>query len=390
MSRLADLTVIVAVGTYGDVLPFVALGRALQARGQMVMLLSNLDHQALARRHGLDFAAIAPPHPPQDGPSASDAFHELAMPCFAASFTAISALARTRVVRIVAHDLAIGAISAAQAHRLACIAVVLSPCGLAATRLPQEGSAPATAAARAEQLAVDAFRGARGLPPLSLTDGAEFLPVDKVIALYSRHFAPLDASTSGVVLAGFAFASEAIGLDEDLRCFLDKGPPPVVFTPGTGVREVEGFFDMARRVCESLGLRGIFLSPAAPALADPDIVARDFVALDALMSQTRLIVHHGGIGTLAQALRAGIPQVIIPSRFDQPDNARRVADLSVGVVVTQPPDPDRLAAAIARADEDPRYRTTARTLGQRLAEEHGLETAAEAICAAFEPWRAFA
>jgi UDP:flavonoid glycosyltransferase YjiC (YdhE family) len=40
-------------------------------------------------------------------------------------------------------------------------------------------------------------------------------------------------------------------------------------------------------------------------------------------------VHHGGIGTLAQALRAGVPQLVTPMNFDQPDNAMRLARLGV-------------------------------------------------------------
>ena len=42
------------------------------------------------------------------------------------------------------------------------------------------------------------------------------------------------------------------------------------------------------------------------------------------------IIHHGGIGTTAQALRAGKPQLVIPFFADQPDNAGRVARLGVG------------------------------------------------------------
>jgi UDP:flavonoid glycosyltransferase YjiC (YdhE family) len=44
-------------------------------------------------------------------------------------------------------------------------------------------------------------------------------------------------------------------------------------------------------------------------------------------------VHHGGIGTTARALEAGVPQVILPQRFDQPDNGARCEVLGVGSVL---------------------------------------------------------
>jgi rhamnosyltransferase subunit B len=55
------------------------------------------------------------------------------------------------------------------------------------------------------------------------------------------------------------------------------------------------------------------------------VLALDHVDLGYLLPRARLLVHHGGIGTLAQALRAGIPQIIRPRMYDQPMNGLRVA-----------------------------------------------------------------
>jgi len=41
-------------------------------------------------------------------------------------------------------------------------------------------------------------------------------------------------------------------------------------------------------------------------------------------------VHHGGIGTTAEALRAGVPQLILPLAYDQFDNGARVEALAAG------------------------------------------------------------
>ncbi|MEE2780612.1 MAG: nucleotide disphospho-sugar-binding domain-containing protein, partial [Planctomycetota bacterium] len=54
------------------------------------------------------------------------------------------------------------------------------------------------------------------------------------------------------------------------------------------------------------------------------------VPLSQLLPHAAALVHHGGIGTTSQALATGIPQLIMPMAFDQPDNADRVQRLGVG------------------------------------------------------------
>jgi UDP:flavonoid glycosyltransferase YjiC (YdhE family) len=62
----------------------------------------------------------------------------------------------------------------------------------------------------------------------------------------------------------------------------------------------------------------------------PSIQVAAHLPFDALLPQVAVLVHHGGIGTTAAALAAGIPQLVIPFAFDQFDNAARVARLGVG------------------------------------------------------------
>jgi rhamnosyltransferase subunit B len=58
-----------------------------------------------------------------------------------------------------------------------------------------------------------------------------------------------------------------------------------------------------------------------------------YVPLSALLPHTAALVHHGGIGTTAEALRAGIPQLVAPFAWDQFDNGARIASLGVGMVI---------------------------------------------------------
>src|ERR1700748_1110735 len=76
-----------------------------------------------------------------------------------------------------------------------------------------------------------------------------------------------------------------------------------------------------------------------------------YVPLRALLPRSAALVHHGGIGTTAEALRAGVPQVIVPLAYDQFDNAARVRALAAGASVaggTAGARPRALASALAR------------------------------------------
>jgi rhamnosyltransferase subunit B len=96
---------------------------------------------------------------------------------------------------------------------------------------------------------------------------------------------------------------------------------------------------------------------------------QDFVPLRRLLPQAAALIHHGGIGTTAEALRAGTPQLVVPLAHDQFDNAARVTALGVGA-----------ALPAARLDEQ----RLVRRLGALLAAP-GLATRTRAVAARFTP-----
>jgi rhamnosyltransferase subunit B len=130
----------------------------------------------------------------------------------------------------------------------------------------------------------------------------------------------------------FPLPAPTTRLSERAASFLAAGEPPLVFTTGTGVCDVEGFFGHAKECCSLLKRRGLFLSPYLPATSnvDPFVRSLDFEELGLVLPHSALLVHHGGIGTLARAVEAGVPQIVSPMKYDQPDNAHRVEDLGLG------------------------------------------------------------
>jgi UDP:flavonoid glycosyltransferase YjiC (YdhE family) len=132
------------------------------------------------------------------------------------------------------------------------------------------------------------------------------------------------------VLCGFPRYDGApldAGTQADLDAFLAAGEPPIVFGLGSSAVMIAGdFWDHAIAAAQRLKRRAILLTGVT--LEDarnlpPTIRAYDSLPYSAVFPRAAATVHSGGIGTLAQALAAGRPQLVVPVAFDQADNARR-------------------------------------------------------------------
>ncbi|MBK8335066.1 MAG: hypothetical protein IPL03_00135 [Sterolibacteriaceae bacterium] len=126
------------------------------------------------------------------------------------------------------------------------------------------------------------------------------------------------------------------GFTEELSAFLAAGEKPLVFTPGTGNLHAADFFTCALSAIHVLGRRAVFLTKERaqiPVNLPESVLWQSYVPLSSLLPRAAALVHHGGIGTTAEALRSGTPQLIAPFAWDQFDNGARVASLGVGMVI---------------------------------------------------------
>jgi UDP:flavonoid glycosyltransferase YjiC (YdhE family) len=184
--------------------------------------------------------------------------------------------------------------------------------------------------------AINALRSELGLPPASSILGTWWNSPDRVIGLFPDWFAaPQSDWPEQARLTGFPRYDEADtrDVDPDLDAFLDAGPPPIAFTPGTAMHHGSAFFAASVEACRRLNRRGLLLSQHAghlPPSLPPTVRHVPYAPFSRLLPRCAAIVHHGGIGTTAQALAAGIPQVVTPFAHDQFDNAERVRRLGVG------------------------------------------------------------
>lgn len=194
------------------------------------------------------------------------------------------------------------------------------------------------------------FRASVGLAPMKNVFAWWHSP-DGVLGLFPEWYAaPQPDWPPHTVVSQFPLWDEAAvtAPQPEVEAFLAAGSPPLVFTPGSGHRLAGAFFQKGIEICTRLDRRGMFLTRFAeqiPANLPASIRHFPFIPLGRLLPRSAAIIHHGGIGTMSQAMQAGIPQLIIPLAHDQPDNAARVTRLSVGAGL----DPRRFTAAQAAA-----------------------------------------
>ncbi len=107
----------------------------------------------------------------------------------------------------------------------------------------------------------------------------------------------------------------------------------------------------------------------------------DDVPYDWLFPRVAVAVHHGGAGTTAEALRAGVPSVVVPAVPDQAFWGWRVATLGAGPAPIPPKrlTTERLSATILQAATDPEMRRRCRLLGEKISAEDGTGRAVEAF-----------
>ena len=188
------------------------------------------------------------------------------------------------------------------------------------------------------------------------------------------------------VVTGFCFYDEPAALDSRLRDFLREGEPPVVFTLGSAASMTpRKFFDQSLKAVERLKRRavlvvGLYGPEQFGNGLPPNVAAFPYAPYEQLFLHAAVNVHHGGIGTTAQALRAGRPMLVVPFAFDQPDNAARIGKLGVGNKLFIH---DYSAARAARALEpllsEPACRQRAAAVGARIRDEDGVGNACEAL-----------
>jgi UDP:flavonoid glycosyltransferase YjiC (YdhE family) len=407
-------------GSLGDLHPYIAVARALTARGQRAVIASAEAHRAAVEAAGIEFAPIRPDasvfgdygtlvtrlFDARRGPEYL--FRDMVMPHLRASYDDLSRAAASADL-LVSHPLTVTLPLVAHLRQLPWVATVLAPTSFMSCndpplfagapwlrKLRALGPAPyrmvfslLQRGVRGWEAPLRAFRAELGLPPtqkMAMFEG-QFSPLGNLALFDGLLGAPQPDWPANVIPCGAALydgpAPDA-ALRDELERFLAGGEPPIVFALGSSAVWIAGrFWEHAAAAVRRLQRRAILLTgPTLPERLPPGVKAFAYLPYSLVFPRAAAVVHQAGIGTLAQALRAGRPQLIVPVAFDQPDNAQRAAALGVGRVLPfRKVTARRLASEISRLLDDAAHAREADAVAQALANTDGAARAAEALIA---------
>jgi UDP:flavonoid glycosyltransferase YjiC (YdhE family) len=209
-----------------------------------------------------------------------------------------------------------------------------------------------------------------------------------VLALFSEVFAGKQTDwPRQTLVTGFSFYDQdgEAGLPSQLTRFLDEGSPPIVFTLGSSaVMDAGAFYEHSAAAAKLLGHRAVLLvgkETTNQSVRLPDgVVAFAYAPYSQLFPRAAAIVHQGGIGTTAQAMRSGRPMLVMPYAHDQPDNAERLARLGIARTISrQRYTPTRAAAALRHLLASPASSRRGEEVGAAIRQEDGVRVACDAL-----------
>lgn len=403
-------------GSYGDVYPYIGIGKALQARGHHVTLALPRYYAAMVEREGLAARAVGPDIDPTDRERIAAVMDRAKgperlirgwlMPALRQTYEELREAAEDADV-LVTHPATFAAPVLAARRKLPWVSTVLAPMSFfSTTDLPALPPAPwlvhlrrlgpwfgrlmvrgARHATREWSEPIYRLREELGLPRGGdpIFEG-QFSPTLN-LALFSRVMAePQPDWPAHVNETGFVFYNGPDPLSVELEAFLASGPPPVVFTLGTSAVGAAGtFYEESAAAAAKLGVRAVLLTGGFAENLPRRTMSHDILIVDGaphqlLFPRAAAIVHQGGIGTTAQALRSGRPAIVVPHSHDQPDNAFRVTTLGVArTIFPRAYRESRVARELSRLIGDASYTTRAATIAESVRAEDGAQAAADAI-----------
>ncbi len=169
----------------------------------------------------------------------------------------------------------------------------------------------------------------------------------------------------------------------ELDSFLKAGKPPVCITFGSMVHRNKE--RIVRIICDGLkqtNNRGVILSgwSGVTNQSSDDVLYLEAAPHDWLLPKCKMVIHHGGAGTISAGLRAGIPNVVVPFTADQPFWGKRVQAIGAGPkpILVKRLSTEKLVQAMAEAENEAICKR-AQAIGQRIRSEDGVGQAVALI-----------
>ncbi len=391
--------VIATAGTYGDLIPYLILGQALHAQGHQVRFAAAPSCADLVRRAGLGFHPCRPDiNPALARRRYADWDHWSGRPVdFDPNNIDLPAYFSDCCQACAGADLLLcapGQLAGELVHEYTAIPWL----SLTVTPALFSGCSRDDASHRAmQQLLADRLNGFRRhlrLAPLPPTAYANARMASHIILGASRHFCrPAATFADAITQTGFWFgqspSEQAWQPDPELEAFLSNDPPPLLLTfssqPVADQAAVVARYAAAASALQyplliQAGWTGLGNHLAPGLLAAGTVMLAGHIPHDYLFPRVAAVMHHGGIGTTARALRHGRSMLVEPYGNDQFHNAMRIVQLGVGAAIH----PHRatvasLAWLLREKVLTGTCRARAVALGAALAAENGVRDACQMI-----------
>jgi sterol 3beta-glucosyltransferase len=392
---------LLAVGSRGDVQPLLGFGLGLTAVGHEVRVAAFPGFEQQVRSVGLEFAPLAEGRISRGGRTAAD--RRVAergsrqMPAVVALAKDARSVAGQRLAdalaacegadAIVTNELALLlGWQAAEHFGAKLVRVRLCPPPRMAHRPVARGVRQAAWLVMRGMLA--SARRQSGLPPLPLREPLGQLDARQTLELYA--FSPavvpkLGRSGPWTHVTGYWFLDSDIDPEppDGLEQFLAAGPAPVCIGFGSMIdADPTGMTELAVQALRGAGQRGVLLRGAfgfGDAKLPDSVFALDKISHDWLFERCSAAVHHGGAGTAAAALKAGLPSVVVPHMIDQKAWGRALHELGAAPapIPRRKLSAQRLQEAIVQTVTNSSLREHAAALGRRIRAEDGIACAVD-------------
>ncbi|NER79536.1 MAG: glycosyltransferase family 1 protein [Leptolyngbya sp. SIO1D8] len=411
MSRI----VLTTWGSLGDLHPMIALSLSLRDRGHDVVLATTEGYRTKVESLGLEFHAIRPDLPedpqiveqlidPKEGPETL--LKGIILANVRRTYDDLMAIAQDADF-MVAHEIVYAAPIVAEVLNLGWASCALAPAAFFSVYEPIVTSLyPALAklhhlgpginrwvvefakfVTRSWGGPLNELRKELGVFPIQnpIVGNDKYSPY-LVLALFSSVLGtPQPDWPFNCVPTGFTFyeGEQEQHLNPELKAFLSAGDPPLVFTLGSAMVNAAGdFYAESVQAAIKLNRRVVLLlgKNPPPQNLPASIFTCDYVPYSELFPHACAIIHQGGVGTTAQALRAGRPTLIVPYSHDQPDNAARVQRLGLSRTIERKQySAAKAAKELNKLIETPSYATKAAKIGRIVQAENGVDVACDAI-----------
>jgi len=359
--------ILTTFGSYGDIHPYMALAAELRSRGHEPVIATSELYREKMQTASFDFVSVRPQLPPPEeqdaemmekvmNPKSGSGFllNEMLFPFVREGYEDLLRAVEGADL-LLTHPISFAGPLVAQKTGIPWVSSVLAPVSFFSAYDPPvppfwswmrhvQLLGPRFVAACFKQIkkiyqnkTYDDFRKELGLPDRgSPVFEGQHSPT-LILALFSKLFAqPQPDWPAQTRVTGFAFydGRNELEMPPLLTEFLDHGPPPIVFTLGSSaVWVARDFYRESIAAAKLLGRRAVLLigdernQPAGS--LPPEIIAVNYAPFEFVLARACAMVHHGGVGTTSQGLRAGIPTLIVPFAFDQPDHAAHPAQSGV-------------------------------------------------------------